>query len=393
MIIHILTTLPSSSLSSSHLPLLLKYLKSHFASLNNTPTGFTDFHNALRLLDTYLLAQWNMDRETQAVFEKAGAEWLIDSLVRLGVAAQRVELASEDDAEQGGKCTEMVFRCLISLTHSDQKWCERLMENEFAISFVFREIVQAGRARWTPPKHGKTASKRTGKVKKEEDQVDTEVDTDADADAHSAQDAVQALDRLCLALGLWMNLVQVLPSAKNMLRDFCKLVVPCTSRLTHAVDSGIDASCPLSQSCLPKCKCRSPTSGLSILVDVYKHHQAALSVKKEPEALDGEELASSADASFLLGHLSLLLGLLMMDSETNQTLIIKALPETGSRSAKLNRLVEQAKEVGSFYSKISRNEDAESDDGGGMISRAGEEAAEEIILFLEKLRDRGSWTT
>jgi hypothetical protein len=120
---------------------------------------------------------------------------------------------------------------------------------------------------------------------------------------------------------------------------------------------------------------------------------------------DEEDPSESADASFLLGHLALLFGILMMDSPQNQTSIIAALPPLivsgsgnlpASKQLKLNRLVEQVHELGEFYSVVRRHHSGEADTtegegregwtlDGGELGR-GEEVAYNVKRFLEELR-------
>lgn len=132
----------------------------------------------LRLLDAHLLR--NPD--------------LVDNL--LDISPGLLCLVEEDTP-----CIDTALRVLVSLTNTEPKWCEKLVESDEGLQVIMGIV-----ARTTAIKGGAV------KVKKEEDSSDTEPDEDDGKD----------LDRLCLALGLITNLVQVVEKTKKLLRRISK---------------------------------------------------------------------------------------------------------------------------------------------------------------------------
>lgn len=140
----------------------------------------------------------------------------------------------------------------------------------------------------------------------------------------------------------------------------------------------------------------------SVRSDSPKVKKESTSPPGSDSTLHSLEGVESADTSFLLGHLALLFGLLMVDDSANQRLILSTLAsqerpaELGT--VKLNRLVEQAKDLGAFYRMIGDSGGEEHDDGhisdfNGFVGddhgrgRKGEDIANEVIAYLERLRD------
>lgn len=108
--------------------------------------------------------------------------------------------------------------------------------------------------------------------------------------------------------------------------------------------------------------------------------------------------ADTADASFLRGHLAVMFGLLMRESPANQEHILGNLDGTGtggSPRAKLNTLVEQARDFIVFYAALSLNPpDSDGSDASGNRGTDTDTArdreskiAEDVVVFLEELRD------
>jgi hypothetical protein len=116
----------------------------------------------------------------------------------------------------------MALRVLVSLTHANERWCSKVLRHELTVGFVMRVIVRADRQRGL---FHKGKGKAMSIVKNEEDTED-EVDVMID-------DAAQTLDRLCLALGLLTNLVQVVEEAKFMLLETRTLLARYQISLTH----------------------------------------------------------------------------------------------------------------------------------------------------------------
>lgn len=93
------------------------------------------------------------------------------------------------------KCTEITFRVLLSLTQDSTSWCRALLKDDLTMPFIMRTIINS---------HSQRCSALSNKRI-------TEVLLEDDNDA-------QVMDRLCLALGLLTNLVQVSESAKDLTR-------------------------------------------------------------------------------------------------------------------------------------------------------------------------------
>lgn len=96
----------------------------------------------------------------------------------------------------------------------------------------------------------------------------------------------------------------------------------------------------------------------------------------------GTDPLQSADASFLLGHLSVLFGLLMKGNEDNQTVILDGLCSTRrTRTAQLNSLVEHAADLAAFYAMI-KGEEADTE------GNKGEDVTKDVVKFLQALRGK-----
>ena len=106
------------------------------------------------------------------------SEYLIprNTLKRLDVSAVR-------------KCHESTLRVLVNLSHDNETWSGALLDNELTVPMVIRFIVSS---------HHRIAS------------------------TASHEDKIHTSDRLCLALGLLTNLVQVDERAKDLVRGTCK---------------------------------------------------------------------------------------------------------------------------------------------------------------------------
>lgn len=155
--------------------------------------------------------------------------------------------------------------------------------------------------------------------------------------------------------------------------------------------------CPKSRACTISCQCPHSPSVLMSLARVYTEH-----CKSEHE-LD----------PVVRGHMAVLFGLLMRGSPDNQQLLIPALPGSSHR-AKINGLVENAREFELFYLEFAKkvsaavhdsdeehDEDAENSRSFDLDGRQegikrmlsdikGDTVAGDVVLFLEKLRDRGA---
>ncbi|KAK0489342.1 hypothetical protein IW261DRAFT_1444455 [Armillaria novae-zelandiae] len=359
--------------SQALLKSLRHYLDKPFpltATRHDKSIDFPSTHNILRLLDSFLLGQWAGsgygNDQSRNLLEEAREDWLLKGLISCGV---RTEIAMKT-SEPSGKadidsCLDMVLRVLVSLSHRDQDWCENLLAHPTAPLFIIRTIVRADRIRHEY--QGTPQDKTNDKVKKEES--DTGLNNEENSDDDTSQ--ARVLDRLCLALALFTNLVQQVEDAKDVLRGLL-----------------LDPSCALTKpTCLHKCSCRRPTSALNLLAQVYLHQvpifgDPKVKMERQSSPAFGTDPLQSADASFLLGHLSVLFGLLMKGSEDNQTVILDGLCSTRmTRTVQLNSLVEHAADLAAFYAMI-KGEEADTE------GNKGEDVAKDVIKFLQVLRDK-----
>ncbi|KIM44446.1 hypothetical protein M413DRAFT_24942 [Hebeloma cylindrosporum] len=375
-----LTPHPSTSLSST--------LSSHWMdAVSRLPFEAVYYH--LRLMDTYLLDQWDQT-PTQAA-ESANEDelniardsWLAEDFIALGVCIELVK-GNEDtlDAFPIQKCLDTILRVLVSLTHSDEHWGRKVVRSEYGMGFLMRTLARTGRE----------FQMSRFAVKEEEGVDDFKCEDSADKEEEEEENGVRlesyALDTLCLALGLLTNLVQIVEEAKDVVRK-----------------TRLKPSCPLKKrTCARKCSCPQSKSGIDILAELYAQQQH---VKDEPSPSsspqhqkplaveDTPETRAEADASFLRGHLAVLFGLLMVGNPENQSMVLAALPsaspspappnihvigkgkEKHAKRAKLARLVEQAKDFAVFYTVISNHT------GGEKESKV----AREVVRFLETQRD------
>ncbi|KAK7437383.1 hypothetical protein VKT23_018628 [Stygiomarasmius scandens] len=449
---------------------------------------FLPLHHLLNMLDAYLLGQWAPSspaahHELSPSLAKARKEgWLVDGLLSVGICCERSPtsasasaLASTSNSVEtwvDSKSLETtLLRVLVSLTHADggededegeegeEGWSKTLLGTPAAVLWILRMVVRSDLARRSQIRGGDVKAKvkkedkgkGKGKIKEEEEEL-FGVDTDEDEEEKENkgeeesrnQAQTQALDRLCLALGLLTNIVQAVDSAKDVLREM-KYDLSC-----------IHNSSPSSHACIETCTCRNATSVLRILVGVYRNQllpassspplssRVAMSssnskrrngvqVKQEPshdehDILAGTDPDPDADSSFLLGHLSVLFGLLMYGSRENQEVILDELPSSPSRSllkdekkyatkgskrSKLDALVENAKTLGVYLAVINRTggrarprsrrvrgqgQDTETEDdeeerdetGFGAYREdmaKGLDVAREVIRFLGELRE------
>ncbi|KAJ4473279.1 hypothetical protein C8J55DRAFT_562810 [Lentinula edodes] len=397
-------TKPFSSSKSTH---TTSYTSTILASLHLIP--FPAIHALLALLDGYLLAQWAPSREIdhancRRLLNEARDEWLADGLVAVGITAElsttlALPMKRKDKRRTGmdasSRCTEIIFRVLVSLTHSDPLWGQTLTKSSQAMMFIVRTIVRAddfwgtimagarrssisllnGQTTVNGKHNSKNTEKPTTRTKVEKVEEDGKIadydsedsgngDFDQPTTLSERSSLTRALDWLCLSLGLITNLVQVVDEAKIILRE------------TMLDPDCIHKTIP----CIRVCSCRRPTSVLKLLVSTYEHQLPFISVHstrpvvKIPEIpltleTEQQEQQAEADASFLLGHLSVLFGLLMMDSSENQEIVLDSLPllhlghedvkpnpktKHKMKQQKLGQLVENASELGVFYAVISR---------------------------------------
>ncbi|CAA7269251.1 unnamed protein product [Cyclocybe aegerita] len=399
---YILQALPPSLIPQKHLLILLKSLQQSISSSPSTTLSsnlalkwaetvesllYESIYHHLRLLDAYLLGQWDLssssesnqpfqsqseDEEAEkalidAELGKARDTWLAGDLITLGICVGLKGIDDNPDAFAVQKCLDMALRVLVSLTHSNKAWSRQVLRFEYTMGLLLRTIHSAGRELH----HSRMSIKQENAVKVEPEE-DSLGETNGVQEEHIDS---QALDTLCLALGLLTNLVQEVDEAKKVVRE-----------------TRLNPSCTLKKrACARKCACTPSSTGLAVLVDLYSSQQTQTDTLP-PTSLSGDSLTpeaqQEAESSFLRGHLSVLFGLLMINSAENQTAILSGLPTPSSstkimsykvaRRVKLARLVEQAKDFVAFYTVVShRLGDGEKE------SRV----AKNVVSFLEGLRD------
>ncbi|KIY63336.1 hypothetical protein CYLTODRAFT_493988 [Cylindrobasidium torrendii FP15055 ss-10] len=383
-----LCSLPQELLYTDDIPNLLSALQTYLPSSDVQTTL-----NLLRLLDTSLLGQWTAGTEgARESLEEARDEWLLDGLLQ---CAMRCERQEKDEGAQS--CLDMVLRVLVSLTHRDLEWCQGVLAHEAGMLWMMQMVGKVDRKRSGKGKsrvngnvrslvngNGKAKARKNVKVEdvsteddgagtpsppspsKRKTQLKMESELSTEEDAGSG--AARLLDRLCLQLGLLTNLVQEDADAKDALRDIL-----------------LDVSC---EDCRGRCVCAEPTSALNVLVKVYLHQQVDLGVRPER---NGKAMLNESEASFLLGHLAVLFGLLMQGSEENTDAILSGLENAQggarrSRQKMLDGLVDNAEELAAFYDIIAKGkEDSEDADDGEREGRVAEGVARDVIAFLRGL--------
>lgn len=227
-----LCALSSSVLSTSQLPALLGSLRVHIQPASDT--NFDTSHNLLRLLDTYLLRQWTVapNDQSREVLEDVRDEWLLDGLIMFAMKCEKQDDSSKflsllptcsailtDCIEPVHPCFDMLFRVMVSLTHGDKAWCREVLKHKCGTLFIMRTISRTDRARHSI-RHKSSVSNGTLKTRIRKGMAKVKVKQESDVE-NDVDDAVPArlLDQLCLALGLFTNLVQEDDRAKDVLRE------------------------------------------------------------------------------------------------------------------------------------------------------------------------------
>ncbi|KAF9478231.1 hypothetical protein BDN70DRAFT_880183 [Pholiota conissans] len=391
-----LHVLPPSTIPSQRFPAFLASLRSSLcppAAPSLTSSLSLRWHDTasaipyhsiyyhLRLLDTYLLEQWDPQQEESGQefsqdssaeedlikrnndeMAKAREEWLADDLVAFTVCVELNKVNDEADMFPARKYMDTALRILVSLTHMDKYWARKVAKGDYTMGLLMRTIYAFGQ------ELEQSKSSLGGMdVKKEEETEDL---SEAGDEARNSKADSQALDTLCLGLGLLTNLVQSVDEAKGAVGQI-----------------QINPSCPLrKKACGRHCSCSRRSSGIDILAQLYLQQQ--VKVESAPASLseDSPEARAEADASFLRGHLAVLFGLLMMGSAGNESAILSALPSSSeatakkpqvARRVKFARLLDQAREFAAFYSAVS----------GDVGEEKESKVAGDVVRFLEAKRD------
>ena len=217
------------------------------------------------------------------------------------------------------------------------------------------------------------------------------------ADTGSSEDKIHVSDRLCLALGLLTNLVQVDERAKDLVRETCTCDGTTEFRINTDPPSVLSNTCSGRRRCTRACHCPNRATALSSLLTIFLDYR---SKQSKPDADDAENEMEP----IIQGHTAVLFGLLMRDNLENQTSILSILPGDTNKQ-KLVVLVETAREFVEFYgevmARVARGREREDEfeesqatevgedsvDEGFVIDDSGEKTARDVVAFLELLSD------
>lgn len=270
------------------------------------------------------------------------------------------------DALTVRKCHESALRVLVNLSHDNETWSGALLGNDLTVPMIFRLIVSS---------HHRIATTR------------------------SYEDKIHVSDRLCLALGLLTNLVQVDERAKDLIRETC--TCGGTAELYIDVDPipVLSHTCPGRRGCIRSCHCPNRTTALSSLLVIF------LNYRNNQSKPDADEMGNEMEP-IIQGHTAVLFGLLMRDNLENQTSILGMLPGDTNKQ-KLAVLVDTAREFVEFYgevmariargreredgieesqaTEIDEQEDNIHADEGFVVDDNGEKTARDVVGFLELL--------
>jgi hypothetical protein len=201
--------------------------------------------------------------------------------------------------------------------------------------------------------------------------------------------ALRTLDRLCYALGLLTNLVQVSEEGKDLTRETRKDMFLLSKLYSPPYVVDIDPKCTSGHKCLYTCICQNPVGALDVLSLIHL-----------------STTTSDPGSAFLRGHLAVMFGILMRDNTANQKVILSS-PPGSLRSTKLDKLIEQAREFSLLYadltSKMVKMEDNRADENDEADSSPqcgaerkivedgkGQRVTRDVVAFLEGLQDRQS---
>ncbi|KAH9968228.1 hypothetical protein BC827DRAFT_1263933 [Russula dissimulans] len=323
---------------ASGLPLLPDSFE--FTRLPGAPQ-FDHIANCLEILDSFLLGRWATVEEQPQLYHDVingvGQEDLAERAMALCAVCNIIlrNKEFEDMIQIANRCLESALRVLINISHENPTWCKLLLRQKFTISVISSLIA-------------------------------TSLHAPYEVIEESGEPGAQAFDRLCLALGLLTNLVQVDERSKDSCRE-----------------TKLDPSCPALRQCAFECNCPNAVSVLECLASVYERHLR----------MDDDEPGTY----IIRGHLAVLFGLLMRGSPANQDIMLDVLPGAG-----LKGLIQHAREfVGlyaEFMARVARGErrggtedmedDSQENDAQIQVRDGATQAVtQEIIRFLEGLMD------
>ncbi|KAF9652285.1 hypothetical protein BDM02DRAFT_3089375 [Thelephora ganbajun] len=371
-----LSTLPPSLLHHSYIATVSLMLRSelshipprisaYLTGLPLLPQIRTDFsapsfacvESCLKLLESYLLERWDhkgMDDDVP-LYEalNPSRNEIIEGILSCSLATDILirEADDEDSVSQIRKCHESALRVLVNLSHDNGTWSGALLDNGLTVPMIVRFIVSSHR--------------RIARVK-------------------SYEDKIHASDRLCLALGLLTNLVQVDERAKDLVRETL-----------------LNRTCPGRRGCIRSCNCSNRATALSSLLAIFLDH-------RNNQSKPGVDDPGNEMEPIIQGHTAVLFGLLMRDNLDNQTSILSMLPGD-TNEQKLAVLVNTAREFVEFYrevmarvtrgrergdgieesqaTEVDEEEDDVHVDEDFVVDDSGEKTARDVVAFLELLSD------
>jgi len=186
------------------------------------------------------------------------------------------------------------MRVLTLVSHDDPWWCGVALEDPHALPFATMTAMRA-QARWSESRN-----------------------------MEPQNSSVEAFDLLCLALGLVMNWATLSPKVAVLSRIECKISIRC--RYIRSLGFlAINPICPGSRLCVRACRCPGQKSILECFTTLH--------VQYSDNCQD-----DLPECAFLRGYTAILLGLLMKDDRSNQTIVTSTLPGA-SRSDKIKSLI------------------------------------------------------
>ena len=289
-------------------------------------------------------------------------------LLRVSIQAHTKFSARWPDVTTVRKCHEAALRVLVNLSHDNETWSGALLDNELTVPMIVRFIVSS---------HHRIA------------------------DLKSYEDKIHVSDRLCLALGLLTNLVQVDERAKDLVRETCTCGGAAEFCINTNPPAVLSHTCPGKRGCTRSCHCPKRATALSSLLAIFLDHRSNQSKTDADDS--GNEMEP-----IIQGYTAVLFGLLMRDNLKNQTSILGMLPgDTNKR--KLAVLVDTAREFVECYEEVmtrvgrgrERGDGVEESqatevdeeevdahiDEGFFIDDSGERTARDVVAFLELLSD------
>jgi hypothetical protein len=181
----------------------------------------------------------------------------------------------------------------------------------------------------------------------------------------SQHSSVEAFDLLCLALGLVMNWATLSPKVTVLSRIKCKISCRCRHKRSLG-SSAINPMCPGSRLCVRACRCPGQKSVLECFTTL--HGQYSDNCQDDPP-----------ECAFLRGYTAVLLGLLMKDDSSNQTIVMSTLPGT-SPSDRIKSLITHCHAFLHLYN-----------DTTPLPSPDSPRATPEVVTYEASGRQRATW--